>query len=185
MWWSMGSTIFAFQYFTYIFIDCLWCHSGCACNICIFFYLDIIVLFSRHLHSFIAHEISGLVGPVYSLWQIGIDLEEKQRRLKNDILSFARRYFSTFEVEFLQAIADPENQRQEFVKLWTLKVRFLNVLISLSSPDFFLFDFTFLLHINFLVASCLICLKHINIIFLLCIFSHQLLRQTIVLFETI
>lgn len=137
MWWSMGSTIFAFQYFTYIFIDCLWCHSGCACNICIFFYLDIIVLFSRHLHSFIAHEISGLVGPVYSLWQIGIDLEEKQRRLKSDILSFARRYFSTFEVEFLQAIADPENQRQEFVKLWTLKVRFLNVLISLSSPDFF------------------------------------------------
>ncbi|XP_039141720.1 uncharacterized protein LOC120278980 isoform X4 [Dioscorea cayenensis subsp. rotundata] len=64
----------------------------------------------------------------YGKPEIGIDLEEKQRRLKSDILSFARRYFSTFEVEFLQAIADPENQRQEFVKLWTLKEAYVKAL---------------------------------------------------------
>jgi 4'-phosphopantetheinyl transferase len=49
-------------------------------------------------------------------------VEEKQRKLKNNILVFARRYFSPYEVELLTAISDPEFQRQEFIKLWTLKV---------------------------------------------------------------
>lgn len=49
-------------------------------------------------------------------------MEEKQRRLKNDILAFARRYFSPHEVEMLAHIVDPELRRQEFIKLWTLKV---------------------------------------------------------------
>ena len=49
-------------------------------------------------------------------------MEEKQRKLKNNILAFAQRYFSPYEVELLAAISDPEFQRQEFVKLWTLKV---------------------------------------------------------------
>lgn len=49
-------------------------------------------------------------------------MEEKQRRLKNDILAFARRYFSPHEVEMLAQIVDPELRRLEFIKLWTLKV---------------------------------------------------------------
>lgn len=49
-------------------------------------------------------------------------MEEKQRTIKNDILSFARRYFSREEVDFLAAVPDTEVQRQEFIKLWTLKV---------------------------------------------------------------
>lgn len=49
-------------------------------------------------------------------------MEEKQRRLKNDILAFARRYFSSDEVQMLTHVADPELRRQEFIKLWTLKV---------------------------------------------------------------
>lgn len=49
-------------------------------------------------------------------------MEEKQRRLKNDILAFARRYFSPHEIEMLAHIVDPELQRHEFIKLWTLKV---------------------------------------------------------------
>ncbi|CAL5348957.1 unnamed protein product [Camellia sinensis] len=49
--------------------------------------------------------------------QIGIDVEEKQRTIRNDILSFARRYFSHDEMDFLAAISDPEVQRQEFIKL--------------------------------------------------------------------
>ncbi|KAL6006538.1 hypothetical protein ACLOJK_032031 [Asimina triloba] len=47
---------------------------------------------------------------------IGIDVEEKQRELRNNILSFARRYFSPHEVDYLQAFSDPEIQRQELVK---------------------------------------------------------------------
>lgn len=50
-------------------------------------------------------------------------MEEKQRKIKNDVLAFARRYFSLSEVEHLSAISDSEVQRQEFIKLWTLKVR--------------------------------------------------------------
>jgi hypothetical protein len=52
-------------------------------------------------------------------------VEEKQRRLKNDILAFARRYFSPHEVEMLAHIVDPELRRQEFIKLWTLKVCYI------------------------------------------------------------
>ncbi|KAJ4705277.1 4'-phosphopantetheinyl transferase [Melia azedarach] len=59
---------------------------------------------------------------------IGIDVEEKQRRLKNNILAFARRYFSADEVKLLTAISDPEIQHQEFIKLWTLKEAYVKAL---------------------------------------------------------
>lgn len=49
-------------------------------------------------------------------------MEKKNRKLKNHILAFARRYFSSGELEHLTVISDPEIQRQEFMKLWTLKV---------------------------------------------------------------
>jgi len=49
-------------------------------------------------------------------------VEEKQRRLKNDTLAFAQRFFSPCEVEMLTHIVDPELRLQEFIKLWTLKV---------------------------------------------------------------
>lgn len=56
------------------------------------------------------------------LIQIGIDVEEKTRKIKNNIIAFAKRFFSPNEIEVLSAISDPESQRQEFIKLWTLKV---------------------------------------------------------------
>ncbi|XP_038720650.1 4'-phosphopantetheinyl transferase ffp-like isoform X2 [Tripterygium wilfordii] len=59
---------------------------------------------------------------------IGVDVEEKQRRLKSDILSFAHRYFSPREVETLTMILDPEVRRQEFIKLWTLKESYVKAL---------------------------------------------------------
>lgn len=62
-----------------------------------------------------------LTGVVFVI-QIGIDVEEKTRKIKNDIVAFAKRYFSPNEIEVLSAISDPESQRQEFIKLWTLKV---------------------------------------------------------------
>ncbi|KAF7147248.1 hypothetical protein RHSIM_Rhsim03G0072000 [Rhododendron simsii] len=59
---------------------------------------------------------------------IGIDVEEKQRTIKNDILCFARRYFSHEEVDFLAAVPNAEVQRQEFIKLWTLKELYVKAL---------------------------------------------------------
>ncbi|KAK7832461.1 4'-phosphopantetheinyl transferase [Quercus suber] len=74
------------------------------------------------LHFNISHTSSIIACGVTVNSTIGIDVEEKQRKLKNDILAFARRYFSPYEVGLLTAISDPEFQRQEFIKLWTLKV---------------------------------------------------------------
>lgn len=66
--------------------------------------------------------------------QIGIDVEEKQRKMRNNILSFARRYFTLSEVEFLQSFSDPEKQRREFIKLWTLKVsEFILLVLTLGN----------------------------------------------------
>ena len=47
-------------------------------------------------------------------------MEEKQRKLKNNILAFAQRYFSPYEVELLAAISDPEFQRQEFINAYSI-----------------------------------------------------------------
>lgn len=59
---------------------------------------------------------------------IGIDMEENKRKTKNDILSLARRYFTQYEMKVLAAIVDPEVQRQEFIKLWTLKEAYVKAL---------------------------------------------------------
>ncbi|XP_065638148.1 uncharacterized protein LOC112026554 [Quercus suber] len=64
--------------------------------------------------------------------QIGIDVEEKQWKLKNNVLAFARGYFTPYEVELLAAIPDPEFQRQEFLKLWLWT---LNLDENLINPD--------------------------------------------------
>ncbi|KAL6005265.1 hypothetical protein ACLOJK_005827 [Asimina triloba] len=64
----------------------------------------------------------------HQILQIGIDVEEKQRELRNNILLFARRYFSPHEVDYLQAFSDPEIQRQEFIKLWTLKEAYVKAI---------------------------------------------------------
>lgn len=61
-------------------------------------------------------------------------MEEKQRTIKNDILSFARRYFSHEEVDFLAAIPNAEVQRQEFLKLWTLKVGYVSRITCTRYP---------------------------------------------------
>ncbi|CAK9145929.1 unnamed protein product [Ilex paraguariensis] len=60
--------------------------------------------------------------------QIGIDVEEKQWKTKNNILAFAWRYFSRYEVELLTAISDLEVQCQEFIILWTLKEAYVKAL---------------------------------------------------------
>lgn len=52
-------------------------------------------------------------------------MEEKTRTIRNKVMSFARRFFCLQEVEHLAKIVDPEVQRLEFLKLWTLKVKIL------------------------------------------------------------
>ncbi|TMW87904.1 hypothetical protein EJD97_019291 [Solanum chilense] len=60
--------------------------------------------------------------------EIGVDVEEKERTTKHNILTLARRYFSKHELEVLTAIGDPYIQQQEFIKLWTLKEAYVKAL---------------------------------------------------------
>ncbi|MBA0551360.1 hypothetical protein Golob_022248, partial [Gossypium lobatum] len=80
------------------------------------------------LHFNISHTSSMIACGVTINVPIGIDVEEKQRKLKNDIIAFAQRYFSPYEVKLLTSISDPEVRRQEFIKLWTLKEAYVKAL---------------------------------------------------------
>ncbi|KAI3819802.1 hypothetical protein L1987_13654 [Smallanthus sonchifolius] len=80
------------------------------------------------LHFNLSHTSSLIACGVTVGSPIGIDVEEKQRTMKSNILSFAKRYFSCEEVEVLSAISDPEVQRHEFIKLWTLKEAYVKAL---------------------------------------------------------
>ncbi|MBA0760558.1 hypothetical protein Gotri_023292 [Gossypium trilobum] len=80
------------------------------------------------LHFNISHTSSMIACGVTINAPIGIDVEEKQRKLKNNIIAFAQRYFSPYEVKLLTSISDPEVRRQEFIKLWTLKEAYVKAL---------------------------------------------------------
>ncbi|XP_020679887.1 uncharacterized protein LOC110097697 isoform X1 [Dendrobium catenatum] len=80
------------------------------------------------LHFNISHSSSLVACAVTVDLQVGIDVEDKHRKLKHDVLSFARRFFSPNEVEFLHGTSDPLIQQQEFVKLWTLKEAYVKAL---------------------------------------------------------
>ncbi|KAL9236229.1 hypothetical protein vseg_010927 [Gypsophila vaccaria] len=80
------------------------------------------------LHFNISHTSSLIACGISSYSPIGIDLEEKTRTIKNNVMSFARRFFCLSEVEHLAKITDPEIQRLEFLKLWTLKEAYVKAL---------------------------------------------------------
>ncbi|XP_060958455.1 uncharacterized protein LOC115699247 isoform X1 [Cannabis sativa] len=80
------------------------------------------------LHFNISHTSCLIACGVSAEMPIGIDVEEKKRKLKNNVLAFARRYFSSHELDHLAAITDLEIQRQEFLKLWTLKEAYVKAL---------------------------------------------------------
>ncbi|XP_050383601.1 uncharacterized protein LOC126800299 isoform X1 [Argentina anserina] len=80
------------------------------------------------LHFNISHTSSLIACGVAVDSPIGIDVEEKKRKLKHHILAFARRYFSSHEVEYLTSISDIEIQRHQFIKLWTLKEAYVKAL---------------------------------------------------------
>ncbi|KAJ0263807.1 4'-phosphopantetheinyl transferase superfamily [Hirschfeldia incana] len=74
------------------------------------------------LHFNISHTDSLIACGVTVHAPVGIDVEDKERKIKHDVLTFAKRFYSADEVNFLATIPDKEVQRKEFIKLWTLKV---------------------------------------------------------------
>lgn len=58
------------------------------------------------------------------LFQVGIDLEERDRKLSRNLMALARRRFSPEEADWLACFEDPVEQHQRFMQLWTLKVSF-------------------------------------------------------------
>ncbi|KAL6507742.1 hypothetical protein OROGR_023937 [Orobanche gracilis] len=80
------------------------------------------------LHFNLSHTSSLVACGVTVDAQVGIDVEEKHRNIKHNILAFARRYFSKHEVQSLAVISDPRVQKMEFMKLWTLKEAYVKAL---------------------------------------------------------
>ncbi|XP_021765046.1 uncharacterized protein LOC110729603 [Chenopodium quinoa] len=80
------------------------------------------------LHFNLSHTSSLIACGITTYSPIGIDVEDKNRTTKNDVISFARRFFSPCEVDHLANISEPELQRQEFIKLWTLKEAYVKAI---------------------------------------------------------
>ncbi|CAH9143107.1 unnamed protein product [Cuscuta epithymum] len=99
---------------------------------------------SPPLHFNMSHTNSLVACGVTGGSPIGIDVEEKQRAVKNNILSLARRYLSGPEFEFLSSINDSEAQHQEFIKLWTMKEAYVKALgVGFSGSPFKTFTLRF------------------------------------------
>ncbi|XP_021766541.1 uncharacterized protein LOC110730997 isoform X2 [Chenopodium quinoa] len=80
------------------------------------------------LHFNLSHTSSLIACGITTYSPIGIDAEDKNRTTKNDVISFACRFFFPCEVDHLANISEPELQRQEFIKLWTLKEAFVKAI---------------------------------------------------------
>ncbi|KAL0743923.1 hypothetical protein Bca4012_085436 [Brassica carinata] len=80
------------------------------------------------LHFNISHTDSLIACGVTVHVPVGIDVEDKERKIKHDVLTFAKRFYSADEVNCLATILDPEAQRKEFIKLWTLKEAYVKAL---------------------------------------------------------
>ncbi|KAL1225655.1 Phosphopantetheinyl transferase [Cardamine amara subsp. amara] len=80
------------------------------------------------LHFNISHTDSLIACGVTVHVPVGIDVEDKERKIKHDVLAFAERFYSPDEVKFLSTIPDAEVQRKEFIKLWTLKEAYVKAL---------------------------------------------------------
>ncbi|RAL44967.1 hypothetical protein DM860_003726 [Cuscuta australis] len=99
---------------------------------------------SPPLHFNISHTNSLVACGVTADSPIGIDVEEKQRTVTNNILNLARRYFSQHEYEFLNSIIDSQLRHQEFIKLWTLKEAYVKALgVGFSGAPFKTFSVRF------------------------------------------
>ncbi|KAG0466567.1 hypothetical protein HPP92_018147 [Vanilla planifolia] len=80
------------------------------------------------LHFNVSHSSSLVACCVAMNSQVGIDVEERNRKLKHNVLSLARRFYSPDEVRFLEGLSEHELRRQEFIKLWTMKEAYVKAL---------------------------------------------------------
>lgn len=80
------------------------------------------------MHFNISHTTSLIACGIAMHAHIGIDIEEKKRNTTKNILSLARRYFTSSEIDYLAEISDLDAQRMEFLKLWTLKEAYVKAL---------------------------------------------------------
>ncbi|CAH9082141.1 unnamed protein product [Cuscuta epithymum] len=99
---------------------------------------------SPPLHFNMSHTNSLVACGVTGGSPIGIDVEEKLRAVRNNVLSLARRYLSGPEFEFLSSIKHSEAQHQEFIKLWTMKEAYVKALgVGFSGSPFKTFTLRF------------------------------------------
>ncbi|VVB08057.1 unnamed protein product [Arabis nemorensis] len=80
------------------------------------------------LHFNLSHTDSLIACGVTVHVPVGIDVEDKERKIKHNVLSLAKRFYSTDEVSFLSTIPDLKVQRKQFIKLWTLKEAYVKAL---------------------------------------------------------
>ncbi|KAF2547030.1 hypothetical protein F2Q70_00023613 [Brassica cretica] len=67
---------------------------------------------NQPLHFNISHTDSLIACGVTVHVPVGIDVEDKERKIKHDVLAFAKRFYSADEVNFLATIRDPEKQKE-------------------------------------------------------------------------
>jgi 4'-phosphopantetheinyl transferase len=70
----------------------------------------------------LTHTQSLLMCAVTQKAEVGIDVEERERKFTRDLMALARRQLSPEEADWLSQFTDPYEQRCQFMQLWTLKV---------------------------------------------------------------
>ncbi|KAJ7539842.1 hypothetical protein O6H91_11G111500 [Diphasiastrum complanatum] len=76
----------------------------------------------------LSHTDSIIACAVTNNLMVGVDVEESKRVTRKDLMALARKKFSLKEASWLGSFQDQERQRQQFLKLWTLKVSYVKAL---------------------------------------------------------
>lgn len=102
----------------------------------------------------LSHTQSLLACAVTINSEVGIDLEERDRKLSRNLMALARRRFSPEEADWLACFEDPVEQHQRFMQLWTLKEAYVKAL-GTGIRETPLKDFSFALTPSAKAQSCL------------------------------
>lgn len=102
----------------------------------------------------LSHSQSLLACAVTINSEVGVDVEERDRKLSRNLMALARRRFSPEEVDWLARFEDATEQQQRFMQLWTLKEAYVKALgTGISETP--LKDFSFALRPSVHAQSCL------------------------------
>ena len=73
--------------------------------------------------------------------EVGIDVEDENRRIGSDVMKFARRWLSPNEREALEAVRDDDERARAFMRLWTAKEAYVKALgLGIAGRPFREFD---------------------------------------------